>query len=203
MDYGEAVSRISEIHDHLAKGEVYRGFRSLPMAASGVLGLCAALGRPFLFDSVSDTSLVGYWSAVAVLCAAVGGAETVYNYAFRDDVFARRRTRKVLGQFAPCLGAAAAVTFCLTRGQALSIGFLPGLWASFFGLGLFAARPYLPRAIGWVALYYIFAAFALLLAPSLTQRGFDLQIGGVFGLGQIAAAVVFYWNLERNENVAR
>lgn len=118
MDYGEAVSRISEIHDHLAKGEVYRGFRSLPMAASGVLGLCTALGRPFLFDSVSDTSLVGYWSAVAVLCAAVGGAETVYNYAFRDDVFARRRTRKVLGQFAPCLGAAAAVTFCLTRGQA-------------------------------------------------------------------------------------
>lgn len=202
MDYGEAVSRISEIHEHLAKGEVYRGFRSIPMAVSGLIGIVAAVVRPYCFDLDYGPGLVAYWSVVATLSALVGGSETAFNYIFRDEGYARRRTLKVLGQFLPCLAAGLGVTFCIAGLEAQCIALLPGLWSILFGLGLFAARPYLPRAIGWVALYYSLAGLILLLRASASPWGFDYQIGGVFGMGQIASALVFYWNLERNDHVA-
>ena len=41
-----ALDQIAEIHEQMAKGEVYRGYRSLPVAASGVIGLGAAWLQP-------------------------------------------------------------------------------------------------------------------------------------------------------------
>ena len=42
------------------------------------------------------------------------------------------------------------------RGPASSlIPLLPGLWSVVFGLAIFSARPYLPLASGWVALWYL------------------------------------------------
>jgi hypothetical protein len=77
---------------------------------------------------------------------------------------------------------------------------LPGLWAVVFGLGVFATRPYLPRAVGWVGLYYLTAgAFLLGRSPFAELSGWS--VGGVFGLGQLATALVLYWNLERSDHV--
>jgi hypothetical protein len=67
-------------------------------------------------------------------------------------------------------------------------------------MGIFASRPYLPRAIGWVALFYFLAGCGLLL---LARDGYSLSpwgIGGVFGIGQLAAALVLYQNKERLEH---
>ena len=50
------------------------------------------------------------------------------------------------------VAAGAVVTVCLLRAGPGCTGWLPGLWAMLFGLGLVAARPYLPRHIGVVAL---------------------------------------------------
>ena len=36
MDIPRALAQIEQIHEQLAKGEVYRGYRSLPLAASGI-----------------------------------------------------------------------------------------------------------------------------------------------------------------------
>ena len=43
-DVTRALAQIEAIHDQLAKGEIYRGWRSLPVAASGIVGLAAARG---------------------------------------------------------------------------------------------------------------------------------------------------------------
>lgn len=200
MEYTEAISRISEIHEHLAKGEVYRGFRSAPMAISGLLGLSAAIVRPVVFSSAEPGSILVYWIVVAAICAIIGGSETAYYYLFVDDEFGRRRTRKVLSQFVPCLAAGGAITFGLARRDPSLIEYLPALWAIVFSLGVFAARPYLPRSIGWVALYYAITGCALLIGIDRCGGYFDIEIGGAFGIGQLAAALVFYWNLERTEH---
>ena len=204
MHFGEALSQISEIHAHLAKGEVYRGFRSLPVAISGVCGLLAALAQPWVIRPDDVPTVVGYWIAVAALVGAVGMSEALYKYAFRDDPYARRGTRKVLGQFVPCLAAGGAITVGLlssspTPGPSTA-AWLPGLWAIAFSLGIFAARPYLPRAIGYVALYYLAAGFQLLLWAPGADGLSGWAVGGTFGIGQLAAALVLYWNLERDDH---
>ena len=65
-------------------------------------------------------------------------------------------------------------------------------------LGYFASRPYLPRMMGWVGLFYLAAgAVLLLLAPgggSVRPWGMGLT----YGIGQLFAGFVLYWNLERN-----
>jgi len=41
-DVTRALEEIAEIHAHLAAREVYRGWRAMPVAASGLVGLAAA-----------------------------------------------------------------------------------------------------------------------------------------------------------------
>src|SRR3972149_2140891 len=123
MEYAKALDQISEIHQHLARTEIYRGYRSVPVALSGAVGVLAAVG--------------------------------------------------------PAL-----------------VPLLPGLWAMLFGVAAFGARPYLPRATGWVALYYMTAG-AWLLWHAGGAPPSAWAVGGTFGAGQLASAAVLYWNLER------
>ncbi len=197
MDISRALDQIEDIHQQIAKGEVYRGYRSLPIAVSGLLGLTAAwLQAPGL--GVADPlGFVLYWCGTAVCAGFVGASEIVYNYVVRDDRIARRRTRQVVGQFLPSLMAGAIVTLSFVRLSAGLVPLLPGLWAISFGLGVFASRPYLPRASGWVALFYYAAGVALLWIARSPEPLRGWWVGGTFGVGQLLAAVVLYWNLER------
>ncbi len=203
MELTRALDQISEIHDHLAKGEVFRGYRPLPVAVSGVLAFAAALGQSRILGAFGVAGgptipFVFYWAAVAAVGVALSGSRIAWGYFFRDEPFARRRTERVVGQFLPCLFAGAGVTLAL-----LPMGdewgrLLPGLWSVCFGLGLFASRPYMPRAIGWVALFYLLCGF-LLIAFEGEGGPPAWGVGGPFGVGQIAMAGVLYWNLERKE----
>ena len=46
MDVSRALDQIAEIHEQMAKGEIYRGYRSLPVAASGLIGFAAGWLQP-------------------------------------------------------------------------------------------------------------------------------------------------------------
>jgi hypothetical protein len=129
----------------------------------------------------------------------IGGSEIVLNYLLHENPHNRRISRRVVGQFVPCLAAGGAITLALMKFGADTVSFLPGLWAIAFALGIFASRPYLPHAVGFVALGYLLAGSALLwrAVPGVLPQPWT--VGGVFGVGQIAAAVVLYWNLERKE----
>lgn len=197
MDVTRALDQIAEIHAHIAKGEVYRGYRSLPIAASGAIGVIAAGLQPAQLAR-EPIEFAIYWIAVAVAAMLVGSSEILYNYAVRETASGRRHTRKVVGQFLPSVLAGGAIALCVCRFDPHLVVLLPGLWAICFGLGAFASRPYLPRASGWVALYYYLAGFALLLlARDATALLNGWWIGATFGTGQLLAALVLWWNLER------
>src|SRR5438067_8902261 len=164
MRVSDALGQIAHIHEQLAKAEVYRGFHPQCVAASGLLGLAAAAVQPWMIADDS-TAFVRFWLVVAAACGAAGVSATVQAYFGRDDEFARRRTRRVAGQFAPCVAAGVAVTVLLPRGGPDAVALLPGLWAVVFSLGVFAARPYLPHATGWVGLFYLGGGALLLAAP--------------------------------------
>jgi len=197
VDAIRALDQIDEIHRQIAKGEVYRGYRSAPIALSGLIGLVAAWFQPGSLGSADPIGFVVYWAAIAGAAAFVGSSEIIYNYVVHEDTSGRRKTRKVVGQFLPSLVGGAAITVCFTHLSAALVPLLPGLWAICFGVGTFASRPYLPRASGWVALFYYAAGFMLLWISGGPETLTGWWVGGTFAAGQLLAAVVLWWNLER------
>lgn len=197
MDVTRALDQIAEIHEQMAKGEVYRGYRSLPLAASGLLGLAGAWFQPPALGARDPIGFVFYWTVIAATAGLVGSIEIIYNYAVHDDASSRRKTRKVVGQFLPSVAGGAAITACLTHLSTAVVPLLPGLWAFCFGIGTFASRPYLPRASGWIALFYYVAGFVLLWIARGPETLTGWWVGGTFGVGQLLAALVLWWNLER------
>jgi hypothetical protein len=202
MDVSRALDQIAEIHQQLAKGEVYRGYRSLPVAVSGLIGIIAAYLQPEGLGAADPIAFITYWMTIAAVAGLVGTSEILYHYVVDDDAAARRRTRMVIGQFLPAIAAGGAVAVCFAHLDGRLIALLPGVWAICFGVGTFASRPYLPRASGWVALYYYAAGFALLWMARDAGLLNGWWIGGTFALGQLFAAIVLWWNLERYAEIS-
>ena len=96
---------------------------------------------------------------------------------------------------------AAAITASFVHLSDTLIPLLPGLWAICFGIGVFASRPYLPRASGFVALFYYAAGIALLWQARGPGSLHGWWIGATFGIGQLLAALVLYWHVERREEL--
>lgn len=194
MRVDDALRQIEAIHDQLDKSETYRGFQVGGVAAGGVLGLAAAaLQERF----VEPEYFVGYWVLVAAVCGLLSGGSALYSFFRVEDAVTRRKTARLLMQFLPSLVAGGVVTWVFV--QAGLSAYLPGLWALLFGLGVLASRPYMPRAIGWVSLYYLVCGCLLLV---WSTRGHDLsgwQVGGVFGAGHLASALVLSRNVERDD----
>ena len=106
----EDLEQLETIHEHLTKAEVYRGFAVPGVALVGVLGLLGAAAMDQV-TSVSDPArFVRYWLLIAAVGAALGLGATAHSYLVREDEVARRKTRRVLAQFLPCLGAGGLVT---------------------------------------------------------------------------------------------
>ena len=208
MQINDAISQISEIHDHLTRSEVYRGYRSVPMGLSGGM----ACGGAILQESIlSSTALAAgggastyylhyvlFWLSIAALSAIMAGSGIVVQY-LREPAHARRQARKVIGQFLPCLAAGTLVTYPVVHLDPQWVPLLPGLWSTLFGLGIFASRPYLPRAIGWVGLFYLSAGALLLWLARDASSLSPWAMGWTFGVGQFAAALVLYWKIERKD----
>ena len=199
MDFPRALTQIAEIHEQIAKGEIYRGYRSLPIAASGVVGVAAAVIQPITSAAADPIAFVWYWTLVAAVAALVGVSEIDYNYVFHEQASGRRRTRMVLGQFLPGILGAAVLTASFVHLSPRLVALLPGVWAICFGIGTFSSRPYLPRASGLVALFYFAAGSLLLWIVNLDAPLNGWHVGATCGLGQLLAAMVLYWKLERAE----
>jgi hypothetical protein len=197
MELDRALAQVAEIQEHLSRTEVYRGYRSVPVAASGVIGLIAAALQPS--ELTRDPSgFVLYWTSVAAAAAIVGSSEIAYNYIIRDHALARQGTQRVVTQLLPSVIGAAIITACLARLSPTLVRLLPGIWAICFGIGIFACRPFLVRASGWVALYYYAAGVALLWTAGQHDTLNAWTVGGTFGFGQLLTAAVLYWNLENH-----
>ena len=203
MRIDKALEQISEIHEHLAKSQIYRGYRTVPVVVSGVLAIVAAAVQPFILSGVDPRSYVLYWTLVAVVAFFIAGGSIIYGYLREHDPHVRQRTVVVVGQLAPSLAVGVMVTLAfLLAEEPILISFLPGIWALLYGLGLFSSKPFLPRMMGWVALFYILCGSVLL------RRAVDLDPGSLspwetgipFGVGQILGGLILYLNLERKRH---
>jgi len=200
MRLDKALEQISEIHKHLATSQVFRGYRAVPSELSGILALAAAWIQPAVVPGGDAQLYVLYWTLVAVAAFLISGGSVIYGYLQEADPLSRQRTVTVVGQLAPSLAVGVVITVVfVVAEEGRLISFLPGIWALLYGLGLFASRLFLPKMIGWVALFY-FLCGCVLLRGAVGHDPASLspwETGIPFGAGHILGGLILYWNLER------
>lgn len=192
-----AITQLSEIHAQLLRSEVFRGYRSRPMAVTAVLAVLGAIAQPACQLGDGGEAFARYWAALAVVCVAICGADLIRGTRLRDSVTERRRALRVVSQVAPAFVAGTALPCVLLRPEFGAVALLPGMWALLFGLAVFASRPFLPRAVGWVGLWYCGAGLGQLWAATPGVPG-PWSMGLTFGIGQTIAALVLRLGLERH-----
>ncbi|MCP4195446.1 MAG: hypothetical protein GY768_33015 [Planctomycetaceae bacterium] len=200
MELREALSQISDIHQQMARAEVFRGYRSATVGISGGLGLLAACfqSRWVPFPERDLANYLALWLSVALVSAAVGLMEMCLRAYRAGPGLAREMTRLAVGQFMPAIVVGGLLTGCIYQ-SAPEVGWmLPGLWAFIFGLGVFASYRLLPGQAFWVGLYYVACGCGCLLWGQ-GEFAFSPWLMAVsFGGGQLIAAFILYWTLERS-----
>lgn len=197
MQLQKAMSQISEIHAQLSKAEVFRGYRAWPLATTGAIALLAAIVQANWLPAADAVEFASFWLVCAAVCALICGSDLVVGLRREPNASERRRSLNAVGQFFPAILVGTVVTAALLRSEPAA-GLLPGLWALFFALGLFSSRLHLPRAVGWVALWFVVGGSIQLWTASSPPSPW--RMGLCFGCGHLALAWVFFTNLERGRH---
>ena len=200
MQLHEALTQISEIRSQIARTETFRGYRSLTVGFSGLVGIGAGVFQAVHIPQPAQqvSAYLMLWVSAAVLCVLVVGGELAFRCYHAISPRTIRLTRLAVEQFLPCIAAGALLTAVLVSVAEENLWMLPGLWSILFSLGVFASCRLLPRPTFWVGVFYLLAGCLVL---ALGKGEFALSpwlMGGTFGFGQLLTAAILYWTLERS-----
>ena len=196
MHLDDALLQIAEIRRQLARSEVFRGYRAATTAFSGLVALAASLIQGFLLPATLGAYLL-LWLGAAVLSLTVVGVEMFISCRRAQSAMRNEMTFSAVEQFVPSLVAGGLLTFVLARFATDALWLMPGLWAILFGLGIFALRRLLPRGAGAVGFWYLLTGLCAIVIASESRYEFSAwQMAIMFGVGQLIAAGMLYWNLE-------
>jgi hypothetical protein len=199
MELREALSQIAEIRLQMARTEVFRGYRAVPVAFSGLLAFFAAVVQWTWIANPTDqvAAYLTLWVGAAVISAFAAGFEMLLRTRAGGSALTLEVTWLAVGQFLPCLVAGGLVTIVLVATGPDTLWILPGVWQILFSLGIFASYRLLPRATFGVAVFYLAAGVVCLAAARGGAALSPWAMGVPFGVGQFYAAAVLYWTLER------
>jgi hypothetical protein len=201
MELRDALTQISEIRRQMARTEVFRGYRAMPVAFSGLLALTTALFQAVWLPEPTEhlKRYLALWIGAAVVSAVGAGTEMVLRARQSASPWTRPITWLAVEQFIPCLVAGALLTVVLYREASGSVWMLPGLWQILFSLGIFASCRLLPKATFVVAVFYLASGLATLTLAKGEAALSPWAMGLPFGIGQLLAAAVLYQTLERSD----
>ena len=195
MQLEKALSQISEIHAQVLKTEVFRGYRAATMLVTAVVAITAAWFHAAVIVPSTPVEFAVFWVGVALFCALICAVD-IYRGTMRvSNRVQRMKTVLVVAQSLPALLVGAIITGVLLQRPGHE-ALLPGLWSVTFALGIWSARPYMPKAIGIVSLFYLLAGTWLLVQSDGAVPS-PWGMGITFAVGQSATAVVLYLNIER------
>ena len=201
MELRQALAQVSEIREQLARTEVFRGYRSLTVGFSGLMGLAAASVQAAWLPQPTERlgTYLTLWIGAAAVNVVVVGAEMWSRARMARTELARQTTLFAVEQFMPALVAGGLLTVVIAQRASESAWMLPGLWAVLFSLGIFASCRLLPRAVFIVGVWYLVGG---ILALAWGQAELALSpwfMGITFGAGQLLAAVILHITLERSD----
>jgi len=193
MRIQEALSQVQTIRAQLARTQRCC-YRSATVAASGCFAVIAAAAQsvhlPYPLLDLQEYLFL--WIGVAALSVAVIGFELLVQWQQTQTRHAGRQTVAALRQFAPCLAAGALVTWAIATTCPQYAALLPGLWATFFGVGIFASATHLPPGGVVVGTYYLLAGLVCLVWGQGDQALRPWTMVVTFAVGQTMAAVILH-----------
>jgi hypothetical protein len=187
-----ALAQIAEIRGALRTVQIFRGYRPRSIAMTGAVAIAAG---GYLSATV-EQPVIG-WLMIALASFALVFAEMCYDYSLTLSTVQQKLARQVLSQFIPPIALGAGLSL-LSLQNGLDPTFLPGVWATLYGLSLFSARPYLPHGVGWVGAFFCGSGL-LLWSPAGAALNFK-AMPLVFGFGQIFLALMLHWNRSRSND---
>jgi hypothetical protein len=192
------LSQIAEIRTAVERSACFRGYRSAPVAGSGALAGVAALIQFWMVQDPAQhlAAYLALWTGTAAVSLTLVMLEVIARYGWSVTELQRSGTCRAAGYFAPCLIAGVLLTTGICELQPAAAGLLPGLWSILFSLGVFASRPVLPRPMIWIGVWYLLAGWLVLMFSKGSMAPWTMFVP--FGIGQLAAAAVLYWQLERS-----
>jgi hypothetical protein len=197
MELRDALDQIAEIRQQMARAQAFHGYRAATTAFSAVTAVVAAGVQRHYFPG--DTfAVLWLWLAAAGVSLAVVGTEMAVRFRRSDSPLERETTLMAVEQFVPCLVAGALLTVSMAMWAGHSFKLLPAIWSTLFGVGVFASRRVLPRGTFLVGAWYLLAG--MLCARYRREVDFATLMACAFGGGQLLAAGVLYWTLERNRS---
>ena len=204
MELHEALTQIAEIRQQVARTAVFRGYRAVPVAFSGLLAfVTAGIQAWWLPDPAQNTpAYLALWVSAAFLSLFASGWEMVRYPRRSSSALESEKTLVAVSQFLPCLAAGGLLMLVLARFAPESLWLLPGLWALLFGLGIFASWRFLPQAVVWVGVFYLTAGAWCLIWFQGEAAFSPWAMGLPFGVGQLLSAAVLYWTLEHTDEQA-
>ncbi|MGH9519222.1 MAG: hypothetical protein ACRD2D_06210 [Terriglobales bacterium] len=187
-----ALLDLAAIRGQMARTGEFRGYGPLALAATAVVALGAAALQPRVVALPLRTPnlYAQWWSAVALLAAALIAAEAVVRARRLHAGLADAMLRSAAAQFLPAAVAGLLLTPVLLRARPEAAALLPGLWQILFSLGVFATCRMLPRALLLVAVWYL--ATGLLTLASADAGLAPWMMGVPFAAGQSLAAVLLW-----------
>jgi hypothetical protein len=199
VELREALTQIAEIRRQMAKADVFRGYRSAPVALSGVLAVAAALAQPyFVADPAEDIyRYLTLWIGMAFVSVVAVAIEMLVRLAMTRDRAHFELTRLAVEQFLPSMVAGVLVTVVLVRLAPQNVALLPGLWQILFSLGICASARLLPKPIFAIGAWYLASGILVLILARGDVSLAPWCMGVPYGLGQLVAAGILYWTLER------
>lgn len=197
MEISKAVNQISEIHKHLAKSEIFYGYKPKTLLIVGIIAFLIAAIQTWWIIPVSNIIFLVQWLVTGTIIAIIIGGNIIYNYLKSGSNFEIHQMSKVFLQFVPNMIAGFIITGVMLLLESSAIVFLPGIWAILFSLGIFSMRPYLPRMVGYVALFYLIAGAVLLYIVRYNLSFSPWGMGLTFGTGHIFASLILRLNIKR------
>lgn len=199
IELREALCQISDIRQQMARATVFRGYRSVTVCCSGLLGVMAAACQPFVVTSpVSQLDrYLSLWIGIAAVSVLVVAVEMWWRARVNRSAMTWQMTQLAVEQFMPCVVVGALLTLCIYHAAPQVAWMLPGLWALVFGLGVFASYRLLPRQLLWAGVFYVLCGVICLLHGQGPNALSPWLMGISFGGGQLISAAILYWTLER------
>jgi hypothetical protein len=200
MELDDALLQIADIRGQIARSGTFRGYRSVPTALSGMFALVAAAAQQRWLPNPYHwlDAYLWIWFSVAMLSLSTVAIEMIIRLRRSGSVVQREMSLAAAEHFFPCIAAGALLTFVVVQYATETAWMLPGLWMFFFSLGIFSSRQFLPKQALALGGFYMLAG-ALVISLRFAAALSPWTMGLTFGFGQLAAAVLFYFTLERND----
>lgn len=203
MNLQDAIAQIGEIQTQLERTQTFRGYRSVAVGTTGLLACAGSVVQSLWLTNPAGSvnKWLALWITIAAASVVIAGWELMQRVYDKESPYQSRASRSALKQFVPCLCAGIAVTWALLTAAPETAWALPGIWSVLFSMGVFSSLMILPRGGFTIALHFLLAGIICLRFGNGPNTLAPWTMFITFGVGQLVAASVLYFTLERPQEV--